>query len=219
MTLKIKNDGDRSRKIPLRGNTSERARQVYETSDEHLVELAKAGNSQAFEVLIRRYAKKVHFAAYRITENREDAEDVVQETIIRAYSRLKNFEGRSQFGSWFTAIAINEALLCLRRRKKQRIYITLYAEDDQEHVLSDFPDTRPNVEDTVGSWELAAMLENATDRLPPPLHSVFCLRIFDEMSTKEAARTLGLSVGAVKSRMLRANRHLREQLAKYYCKR
>ena len=218
MNLKIDNGGDHHPKTSLGDNRIEHAHQAFERSDEDLVEMAKTGDSQAFEALIRRHVKKVYFAVYRITENREDAEDTVQETTIRAYSRLKNFEGRSQFVTWFTAIAINEALMCLRRRKNQRIDISLSAEDDQRHVLYDFPDTRPNVEDTIGKWELAAMLENAADRLPPTLRSLFCLQTFDELSTKEAARTLGLTPGAVKSRLLRANRHLKEQLAKYYCK-
>jgi hypothetical protein len=98
--------------------------------DELLVERAKNGDSHAFEILIQRYDRKIFHAVLRITANREDAEDVMQETRAKAYTHLAGFEGRSRFGTWFTSIAINQALMCLRKRQRQFINLTPTTTED-----------------------------------------------------------------------------------------
>jgi RNA polymerase sigma-70 factor, ECF subfamily len=182
-------------------------------SDEQLVEEARKGDPTAFEMLIQQHSQRVYLSVYRITKNREDAEDVVQEAILLAYKHMARFEGRSRFRTWFTTIAINQALLCLRKRKKHYAYIPAFVGDDQECYLPEIPDARPNAEVEVEKRELACLLGKATNHLPHRLRSVFYLRTLDEMSTQEVAQVLGLSTGAVKSRMLRARRYLKEIIA------
>jgi RNA polymerase sigma-70 factor, ECF subfamily len=184
-------------------------------SDEHLVEKAMKGDSSAFEMLIQQHAQRVYFSVYRITKNREDAEDVMQEAFVQAYTHMTSFEGRSRFHTWFTTIAINQALMCLRKRKRHCTYIPFCIGEDQEFSLPDIPDARPNAEVEVEKRELACLLGKATSLLPHRLRSVFNLRTLDEMSTQEVAQALGLSVAAVKSRMLRARRYLEQRVAEY----
>jgi RNA polymerase sigma-70 factor, ECF subfamily len=182
-------------------------------SDGHLVEKAMKGDPSAFEMLIQQHAQKVYFSVYRITKNREDAEDVMQEAVVQAYTHIASFEGRSRFRTWFTAIAVNQALMCLRKRKRHCAYISVG--DDQELSLPDIPDARPNAEVEVEKRELACLLGKATNLLPHRLRSVFCLRTLDEMSTQEVAQALGLSVTAVKARMFRARRYLKQRVAQH----
>jgi RNA polymerase sigma-70 factor, ECF subfamily len=181
--------------------------------DEHLVERAIKGDSSAFEVLVRQHARSVEFLVHRITKNREDAEDAMQEAFIQAYTHMASFEGRSSFRTWFTTIAVNQALMCLRKRKKHRAYMPDSFGDDQQFSLPEIPDTRPNAEVEIEKRELACLLGSATNRLPHRLRSVFCLRTLDEMSTGEVAKALGLSVPAVKARMSRARSYLRQRVA------
>jgi RNA polymerase sigma-70 factor, ECF subfamily len=181
--------------------------------DERLVEKARNGDPSAFEMLIQQHAQKVYFSVYRITKHREDAEDVLQEAIVLAYTHMASFEGRSRFRTWFTTIAVNQALMCLRKRKQHCPYIPVAGGDDQEVSLPDIPDARPNAEVEVEKRELACLLGKATDRLPHRLRAVFYLRTLDEMTTREVAQALGLSVAAVKSRMLRARRYLEQRVA------
>jgi RNA polymerase sigma-70 factor, ECF subfamily len=182
-------------------------------SNEYLVEKAMKGDRSAFEMLIQQHAQRVYFSVYRITQNREDAEDVMQEAFVRAYTHMASFEGRSRFCTWFTTIAINQALMCLRKRKRHCPYIPVSGDDDQESSLPDIPDARPNAEAEVEKRELARLLGKATNRLPLQLRSVFYLRTLDEMSTREVAQALGISASAVKARMSRALRHLKQRFA------
>jgi len=177
--------------------------------------LSKNGDPSAFVMLIQQNSQRVYFSVYRITKNREDAEDVVQEAIVLAYKHMARFEGRSRFCTWFTTIAVNQALMCLRKRKKYSPYIPVSGGDDQEVSLPDIPDARPNAEVEVEKRELACLLGKATNLLPHRLRSVFYLRTVDEMSTQEVAQSLGLSIAAVKSRMLRARRYLKQRVAEH----
>jgi RNA polymerase sigma-70 factor, ECF subfamily len=182
-------------------------------SDEQLVEKARKGDPTAFEMLVQQHSQRVYLSVHRITKNREDAEDVVQEAIVLAYTHMASFEGRSRFGTWFTTIAVNQALMCLRKRKRHCAYIPVYGGAEREFSLPDIPDARPNAEVEVEKRELACLLGKATSRLPHRLRAVFYLRTLDEMTTQEVAQTLGLSVAAVKSRMLRARRYLERRVA------
>jgi RNA polymerase sigma-70 factor, ECF subfamily len=199
----------------VRDNRFEDLSRPNSQSDERLVEKARKGDPTAFEMLIQQNSQRVYFSVYRITKNREDAEDVVQEAIVLAYKHMARFEGRSRFGTWFTTIAVNQALMCLRKRKRHCAYIPVSVGDDQEVSLPDIPDARPNAEVEVEKRELACLLGKATDRLPHRLRDVFYLRTLDEMTTQEVAQALGLSVAAVKSRMLRARRYLEQRVAEH----
>jgi RNA polymerase sigma-70 factor, ECF subfamily len=216
MSLQIENSCGIAVSASAHDDRLEDTARVSGKSDEHLVEKAKAGDTLAFEMLIQRHAQRVYFSVYRIMENHEDAEDVMQEAFVRTYTHMASFEGRSRFSTWFTTIAINQALMCLRRKRKQRIHVPISVDEDQEFTLPDLPDTRPNAEVEAERGELACVLGKATHLLPHSLRSVFYLRVFDELSTEEAARALGLSVATVKSRMLRARRHLKKRLAEQH---
>jgi RNA polymerase sigma-70 factor, ECF subfamily len=202
-----------------RNHGLEDAQRTYSKNDEHLVEKAMKGDPSAFEMLIQQHAKGVYFSVYRITKNREDAEDVMQEAFFRAYTHMASFEGRSRFRTWFSAIAINEALMCLRKRKRYCAYIPASVGEDEEVSLPDIPDARPNAEVEIENRELSCLLGKATDLLPHQLRSVFFLRTLDEMSTQDVAQALGLSVAAVKARMSRARRYLKQRVVGHSPKR
>jgi RNA polymerase sigma-70 factor, ECF subfamily len=182
-------------------------------SDKHLVEKVMKGDTSAFEMLVAQHAQKVYFSVYKITRNREDAEDVMQEAFIKAYTHIASFEGRSRFRTWFTTIAINQALMYLRKRKRYCACIPVSVGDDRRFSLPDIPDARPSAEVEVQKRELAGLLGNAIDRLPHRLRSAFYLRAIEEMSTQEVAQALGLRVGTVKARVLRARRYLERRVA------
>jgi RNA polymerase sigma-70 factor, ECF subfamily len=199
----------------VRDDRVEDSLQLNSNSDIEIAEKARKGDPTAFEMLVAQHAQKVYFSVYRITKNREDAEDVMQEAFIKAYTHIASFEGRSRFRTWFTTIAINQALMCLRKRKRHCAYIPVSVGDDQECSLPDIPDARPSAEVELAKRELACLLGNAINLLPHRLRSVFYLRALDEMSTQEVAQALGLSVGTVKSRVLRARRYLERRVAEH----
>jgi RNA polymerase sigma-70 factor, ECF subfamily len=180
-----------------------------------LVERARAGDDRAFEALIQRHREKAYISIYKITRHREDAEDALQNAILKVYTHLAGFQGRSQFGTWFIAIAINQALMCLRRRRTQQSRSPRCAEDTEELLLPNLPDERPDAEEELQQLELAYAIRCATRRLPRLLQVAFRKRFVDEMSTEETAEELNLSAEAVKSRILRAKRYLRRELGKY----
>jgi RNA polymerase sigma-70 factor, ECF subfamily len=183
--------------------------------DSSLIELALAGDVQAFEALILRHRKRAYRSIHRITRHHEDTEDVLQDATLKVYMHLAGFEGRSQFGSWFIAIAINQALMLLRRRSMRESHSPRFAEETEESFPPDVPDNRPDAEAEIEHLELAYAIRRAARRLPHPLRVVFRKRFVDQMSTEETAEALNLSAAAVKSRVLRAKRHLRRQLGTY----
>jgi RNA polymerase sigma-70 factor, ECF subfamily len=180
-----------------------------------LVERARAGDDQAFEALIKRYRRNAYISIYKITRHREDTEDALQDAILKVYTHLTGFQGRSQFGTWFIAIAINEALMCLRRRRTQQSHSPGCTEETEDLLLPNLPDERPDAEEEIQQLELAHAIRCAARRLPQPLQVAFRKRFVDEMSMEEMAKELNLSASAVKSRILRAKRHLRRKLGKY----
>jgi RNA polymerase sigma-70 factor, ECF subfamily len=180
---------------------------LTEESDESLVERAKGGDRRAFERLMVRYESRVFRTILRITGNREDAEDGTQETVLRAYRGLNTFQGRSKFATWLTRIAINQALMCLRKRRTN-----LDSLDSVTEAGRDPLELRPNPEQCCVKSEVAHHLHEAVSRLPPIVRTVFILRHVHELTTEEAAVQLGISTAAVKSRVLRARRQLRERL-------
>jgi RNA polymerase sigma-70 factor, ECF subfamily len=198
----------------LKGGPYEPALQMNGESEKNLVEKMAKGDSSAFEMLIAQHARKVYFSVHRITKNREDAEDAMQDAFIKAYTHIASFEGRSRFHTWFTTIAINQALMCMRRRKYW-VSLPVSAGEEQDHSLPEIPDERPSADVELEERELANLLGKETSLLPPLLRSVFRLRAFDGLSTNEVAQTLGISISAVKARMLRARRHLERRIAEH----
>lgn len=185
-----------------------------------LVAQAKQGDVQAFEQLVKRYDRQVFRIAQHITQNREDAEDVVQDAFLKAFEKLDQFQGNSKFYTWLVRIAVNESLMRLRRRKTGKmVSIDEDIETDEGSVPRDLAEWRPDPEALYGQSELADILRKTINGLPPGFRIVFVLRDVEGLSTEETAESLGLSIPAVKSRLLRARLQLRERLSRYFRKK
>jgi RNA polymerase sigma-70 factor (ECF subfamily) len=184
--------------------------------DVALVERAKGGDESAFEQLIRQYDRQIFRIARHITQNKEDAEDIVQDTFLKAYQKLHQFQGNSKFYTWLVRIAVNESLMRLRKRRNSKtVSMDEDVQTEEGSVPRDFADWTPDPEQQYGQGELGEILRKTIAGLPPGFRSVFTLRDVENLSTEETAEALGLSVPAVKSRLLRARLQLRERLAKH----
>jgi RNA polymerase sigma-70 factor, ECF subfamily len=185
-----------------------------------LVQRAKSGDVEAFEELVRRYDRNVFRIAQHITQNREDAEDVVQEAFLKAYNNLGQFQGQSKFYTWLVRIAVNEALMKLRRRRPERtVSLDEEVKTEDNSVPREVADWSPNPEQQYTQSELRDILDRTIHGLPATFRTVFVLRDVEGLSTEETAEALDLSVPAVKSRLLRARLQLRDRLNKYFQRR
>ena len=182
-----------------------------------LVAQAKAGDQNAFTELVNRYERKIYRLAKNITQNDEDAEDVLQDAFLKAYTHLDNFKGDSKFYTWIVRIAVNEALMRLRKRKTDRtVPLDEPVELGEETVQREIAVWEDNPEQRYSQEEWRRILDEAVDSLKPDFRTVFVLRDIEELSTEETAETLGISVPAVKSRLLRARLALREKLTRQF---
>src|SRR5512135_3726975 len=182
-----------------------------------LVEAARSGDMAAFEALVRRYDRNVFRIAQHITQNREDAEDVVQDAFLKAYQNLGNFQEQSKFYTWLVRIAVNEALMRLRRRRPERmVSLDEDIKTEEDSMPREVADWAPNPEQLYSQGELKEILGKTIQGLPPSFRTVFVLRDVEGLSTEETADALDLSIPAVKSRLLRARLQLRERLNKYF---
>lgn len=182
-----------------------------------LVRAAKKGDVSAFEELVRRYDRNVFRIANHITHNTEDAEDVVQEAFLKAYQNLGNFQEQSKFYTWLVRIAVNEALMKLRRRRTDKtVSIDQDIETEEDTIPREIADWAPNPEQQYSQEELRDILARTIQGLPAGFRTVFVLRDVEGLSTEETAEALELSVPAVKSRLLRARLQLRDRLTKYF---
>jgi RNA polymerase sigma-70 factor (ECF subfamily) len=184
-----------------------------EMSDAFLVSTAKSGDTDAFVELSKRHYRRVFYETYRITRNWQDAEDALQDSLLRAFSHLNNFQERSSFSTWLTRIAINSALMILRKRRNC-FEFSLDGTDDvsgngetwEMQSLAEDPET------SCVRTEREALLREAIRRLPPRCREVVELWQAYEYSAREIAQALGISVPAVKSRLSRARLTLRAEL-------
>jgi RNA polymerase sigma-70 factor (ECF subfamily) len=182
-----------------------------------LVQAAQKGDVGAFEQLIKKYDRNVFRIAQHITQNREDAEDVVQDAFLKAYQKLDQFQGNSKFYTWIVRIAVNEALMKLRKRKSDKLVsMDEDVETDEGTITREFADWSPNPEQQYNQAELNDILSRTIQGLPASFRTVFVLRDVEGLSTEETAEMLGLSVPAVKSRLLRARLQLRERLSRHF---
>jgi len=182
-----------------------------------LVAQAIAGDQNAFAELVNRYERKIYRLAKNITRNDEDAEDVLQDAFLKAYTHLDNFKGDSKFYTWIVRIAVNEALMRLRKRKTDRsVPLDEPVELGEETVQREIAVWEDNPEQQYSQEEWRRILDEAVDTLKPDFRTVFVLRDIEELSTEETAETLGISVPAVKSRLLRARLALRETLTRQF---
>jgi RNA polymerase sigma-70 factor (ECF subfamily) len=177
--------------------------------DLDLVAAARAGSNAAFGELESRYSRRLYRRIQSITRNHEDAEDALQETFLRAYLALDSFEGRSQFASWLTRIAINSALMVLRRRRtRSEVSFEPSSESGEAALTIDVRDTALNPEQIYDLRESSYSTLRAISKLNINLRIPMTTWIEQECSMKELAGTLGLSVAAVKSRFCRARKQL-----------
>lgn len=192
---------------------TESAINLSELDDPGLVKLAQGGRRSAFSELAERYAARVYRTARHITKNDQDAEDVLQDAFLKAYSKLDQFQGDSLFSTWLTRIAVNEALMRLRKGKNRKtVSLDESIDTGDGEVTREVPDDRETPEEAVGRGEVRRLLETAVDSLSETYRPVFVLRDVEGFSTEETAEMLDLSISAVKSRLLRARLQLRDKL-------
>jgi RNA polymerase sigma-70 factor, ECF subfamily len=190
--------------------------QVVKEDEPVLVAAAQSGDIAAFETLVGRYERKILRLAQNITQNREDAEDVMQEAFLKAYEHLSGFQGNSRFYTWLVRIAVNQALMKLRKRRPNQVSIDEEVNTGEDLIPREIEDWGPSPEDRYKQTELSDILSSQIADLDPSFRIVFQLRDIEELSTEETAEALGLSIPAVKSRLLRARLKLRQKLNKYF---
>src|SRR5712672_3057578 len=181
--------------------------------DAALVLAANNGDGHAFEILVERYERRMLAVARRFTRIREDAEDIVQQSFQKAFVHLHKFEGKSSFSTWLTRIAINEALMFLRRvRGVREISIDDLNGNEGTALHMEMPDSRPSPERALLESEQNKVLWAAINKLTPRTRKAIELRDLAESSPKEAAPGLGLSVDAMKGRLFHGRRKLHRAL-------
>jgi len=188
---------------------SARATNVAKESDQVLVSAAKCGDTQAFEELILRHEQKVLAVAQRITNHREDAQDVAQETFHKVFCHLNSFQEKARFSTWMTRIAMNEAFMLLRRRRGTPADLPESHDDGDEYFSEKFVDQRPTPEESCRLRERDEILASAINRLGPKIRKAILLRDIEERSDEETERILGTTIGAVKARVFQGRRKLR----------
>jgi RNA polymerase sigma-70 factor, ECF subfamily len=197
MTIDALPQQDQTAKCLLRG-----------ASDESLVAAAKQGFHLAFVEVCKRHSRCIFVAAYRITKNREDAEDACQDATLKAFVHLKTFDGRAKFSSWLTRIAINSALMILRQRRRRNETSIDAPLDGETGVTLDVTDPAKDVDMAYIEHERNVRLRKAINRLRPALRDVLEIRLSSDGSVQEIAQQAGISVAAAKSRLIRGRQTL-----------
>ena len=176
--------------------------------DEDVVDQVLRGQTAMFELLMRRYNERVYRAARSIVRNDQEAEDVMQQAYVNAFTHLRQFNGSARFSTWLTRIAINEALARVRRQGRYQPF------DEELSIVEPFMPSSPsdNPEQQAFAGELRGLLEWAIDALPNGMREVFVLREVEGLSTSEVAECLGVSEDVVKTRLSRGRATLRRLL-------
>jgi RNA polymerase sigma-70 factor, ECF subfamily len=192
------------------------SRPMTDESDWDLVLAAKNGEDRAFEILVERYKARILSLAFRITRNREDAQDVVQQSFQKAFVHLQKFEGKSAFSTWLTRIAINEALMCLRKNRVSRTVSIEEVNPERDSVLSgEISDPNAKTpEETYIRLEKERILSFVIDGLPPILRSTVRLYL-DDLTVEEMGQCLGVRTLTVKARLFRGRQRVRALFKRY----
>jgi RNA polymerase sigma-70 factor, ECF subfamily len=191
--------------------TGRTERAIAREEDASLV-AAKCGDSTAFEVLCKQSASTVFHIARRMMRSKEDAEDVMQESFQLAFIHLKSFKGDSRFSTWLSRIAINAALMKLRRKHVRDVPLDESAESEEPSFRQEIEDQGLNPEQLYAHKERQQILFEAMNELTPGMRKAIELRELGERSTKETAQIMGISASAVKARVFHGRRKLRERL-------
>jgi RNA polymerase sigma-70 factor (ECF subfamily) len=184
--------------------------------DRILVAAAQNGCHEAFEILVHRHQQRILGSAIRLTRNRADAEDIVQQSFQKAFMHLSQFQGNSSFSTWLTRIAINEALMWLRKKGSAVEVPIEHSSDENGATLTlDFPYSGPSPEDSCFRQEQKQILSEALNELTPRVRKAIELRELEELSTREAARMVGVSVPVMKARVFHGRRKLQQALERW----
>jgi RNA polymerase sigma factor (sigma-70 family) len=185
-----------------------------EESDSMLIAAIKNGESQAFEFLVKRHEAKTFSAAFRITRNREDAQDVVQQSFHKAFMHLDSFQGKSSFSTWLTRIVINEGLMCLRKaRARREVSLDDVKPESEDLFPPEIPDRGKNPAEIYEQLENERILYEALIQLSVEFRTVVCHQL-EERTISETAEILGLGLGTLKARLFRARQKLRVLLTR-----
>ncbi len=184
------------------------------------IDRLKAGDRAEFAKLVETYSDRIYRLGLKILNDEQDAEDVLQETFIKALRAIPDFEGRSSLSTWLYRIAVNEALMMVRKRKGTHVSIETGSEDEEgQDQPMEIVDWCCLPEGDLMSAEARKFLDKAMGRLSPALRAVFVLRDVEGLSVRETAETLDVSEAVVKTRLLRARLKLREELSGYFAER
>jgi RNA polymerase sigma-70 factor (ECF subfamily) len=187
-----------------------------DASEDDLISAAQRGDQKAFVELCRRHSTVTKKKIFSIVRNHEDAEDALQDTLLRAYTHFASFRGSCRFSTWLTAIGVNSALTILRKRRGRReAYASPHSLDIGVTELREAVDGSPSPEVIYLKEQATLLVTRAVERLRPNLRSVVCHYYGSDCSLKEAAKASGISLGAAKSRLLRGRVRLRTSLARY----
>lgn len=192
------------------------AASFIETDESKLVAEAQRGSTIAFERLVEKYERRIFRLAQNITHNHEDAEDVMQNALVKAFRKLPTFRGDSSFYTWIVRITVNEALMGIRRRRWGEISMDDSGDSDALLLRDQIEDWGPSPEQSYSQTELQHILATTIGALGPIYRIVFQLRDVEGLSTRETAQVLSLSSTAVKTRLQRARLKLRRSLNRYF---
>jgi len=177
----------------------------------------QAGDRAEFAKMVDTYSSMIYRVGLKMLNNPQDAEDVLQETFIKAFRNLDRFDGRANVSTWLYRIATNEALMLLRKKRPESVSVeTPWEGDDDEQEPLQIIDWCCLPENELMSTEVREYLDQAADKLPASLKVVFVLRDIEGLSTRETANVLDISETAVKTRLSRARFRLREELTMYF---
>jgi RNA polymerase sigma-70 factor (ECF subfamily) len=194
---------------PERESSDQSSDQSSDSSDEEIVARVVGGETNAFELLMRRHNQRVFRAVRAVLKDDADAEDAMQQAYVSAYTHLASFGGRARFSTWLVRIAVNEALARLRRRARGPL-----VGDDGEHREEELMATTRSPEEAASDVELRALLDEAVDGLPLDLRTVFVMRAVEEMSSSDTSEALGIPEETVRTRLFRARGLLRDKLVR-----
>lgn len=183
-----------------------------EPTDATFVARARAGESDAFRVLVERHSRALFRLAFRMTGNRQDAEDVVQESFLRAFKQLGKFDQRATFGTWLYRITANCSLDLVRARKRRSELVTSTGDEAAEEIVTQLPAPEPTPERMVLSVEVRERVIEAMQELSANERTAFVLRHFEGMKIEEVSRVLECQPGAAKHSVFRAVQKLRRRL-------
>jgi RNA polymerase sigma-70 factor, ECF subfamily len=185
-------------------------------SDDQLVRLVQSGENAAFAILIERHQTSCQRLAFSILRDKSDAEDEVQNALWKAYEHIGQFQHDAKFSTWLTRIVVNQCLMRLRQTRRAKFFYVDEAMIGEETATIDLPDNAQTPEERLGQSEVAQVLHQEIQRIPPLLRHVFVLRDVQNLPMQDVADRLGISVAAAKSRLLRARLELRLRMQKHH---